>query len=60
MAGLFLVRGRDREFADTAIAAARAQFASHGFPSCTEISLPGGRLLHAPHISGGPESLLVA
>ncbi len=58
MAGLFLVRARDRDFADAALAAARAQFALHGFSACSEIELPGWRLLHAPHILGGPESLL--
>lgn len=59
MAGLFLVRARDRGFADSAIAAARAQFALHGFTGCSEPTLPGWRLLHAPAIPGGPESLLV-
>ena len=58
MAGLFLVRTRDRDFADAALAAARAQFVLHGFSACSEIALPGWRLLHAPHILGGPESLL--
>jgi asparagine synthase (glutamine-hydrolysing) len=41
------------------MAQARAQFARHGFPSLTEHALPGWRLLHAPHIIGGPESLLL-
>ena len=58
MAGLFLVRTRDRDFADAALAAARAQFALHGSSACSEVELPGWRLLHAPHILGGPESLL--
>lgn len=60
MAGLFLVRTRDRGFADRALAAAREQFALHGFSDCAEHDIPGWRLLHAPHIQGGPESLLVA
>ncbi|MEA3029089.1 MAG: hypothetical protein QOG13_414 [Sphingomonadales bacterium] len=59
MAGLFLVRTRDRGFADQALAAARKQFALHGFGDCTEHDIPGWHLLHAPHIQGGPESLLV-
>jgi len=59
MGGLFLVRTRDPGFADAALAGARAQFALHGFSDCTERSLPGWRMLHAPHILGGPESLLV-
>ena len=57
MGGLFLVRTDDPDFADGAMAAARAQFALHGFSACAEKALPGWRLLHAPHIIGGPESL---
>src|SRR5687768_2342369 len=59
MAGLYLVRARDPLFADAAMAAARAQFGRHGFAGCSEHVLPGWRVLHAPHIIGGPESLLV-
>lgn len=59
MAGLFLVQTRDRGFADSAMAAARAQFAAHGFAECTELARPGWILLHAPPIIGGPDSLLV-
>src|SRR5690349_11843698 len=59
MAGLFLVQTRDRAFAEAALAAARTQFAGHGFTDCTEHALPGWRLLHAPYIMGGPETLLV-
>src|SRR4051812_21417785 len=59
MAGLFLVRTRDRAFADTALAEARAQYARHGFAAPAELSLPGWRLLHVPYIEGGPETLLV-
>ena len=59
MAGLFLVSARDPEFADGAIAAARGQFARHGFAGLAEHGIPGWRLLHAPHILGGPESLFV-
>ena len=58
MAGLFLVQTRDRAFAETALAQARAQFGKHGFTGCTEHELPGWRLLHAPYILGGPETLL--
>lgn len=58
MAGLFLVQTRDPGFADPVFAVARAQFVRHGFANLTELSLPGWRLLHAPHILGGPESLL--
>ncbi len=57
MGALFLVRTSDPGFADKASAEARAQFALHGFRTCREIGLPGWRLLHAPHIIGGPESL---
>lgn len=58
MAGLFLVQTSDPEFARSAMARARAQFAVHGFRDFREMALPGWRLLHAPHIIGGPESLL--
>lgn len=59
MAGLFLVQARDRDFADSALAAARAQFALHGFAAGPELAVGGWRLLHAPYILGGPETLLV-
>jgi asparagine synthase (glutamine-hydrolysing) len=52
MAGLFLVRARDRDFAATALAAARGQFAG-----ATEKSIPGWHVLHAPYVLGGPETL---
>ncbi|MFN3387553.1 MAG: hypothetical protein ACK40O_01375 [Allosphingosinicella sp.] len=58
MAGLLLVRADDPAFADAAMAGARAQFGQHGFSDPFETALPGWRLLHAPHIIGGPESLL--
>ena len=58
MAALFLVRNRDPDTAQAAIDGARAQFGRHGFTGLAERSLPGWRLLHAPHIIGGPESLL--
>lgn len=60
MAGLFLAQTRDPDFADSALAAARRQFALHGFPAPSEAAFPGWRLLHAPHICGGPENLLAA
>lgn len=59
MAGLFLVQARDPEFARTALVGARTQFARHGFSGLQEIEFPGWRLLHAPHIIGGPDNLLV-
>ena len=59
MAGLFLVAARDRDFAEAALVAARAQFALHGFSGCSEHRIGGWRLLHAPYILGGPETLLV-
>ena len=58
MAALFLVRTSDPDAAGAAIAAARTQFAQHGFSGLAEKALPGWRLLHAPHILGGPESLV--
>jgi asparagine synthase (glutamine-hydrolysing) len=59
MAGLFIVNAHDPEYCGRLLSAAQAQFARHGFGAMTEIALPGWRLLHAPHILGGPESLLV-
>jgi asparagine synthase (glutamine-hydrolysing) len=59
MAGLFLVQARDRGFAESALACARAQFALHGFSGCSEHRIGGWILLHAPYILGGPQSLLV-
>lgn len=58
MAGLFLVQTGNPAFADDAMAAARAQFARHGFAAPTELALPGWRLLHAPPVFGGPDGLL--
>lgn len=57
MGALFLARAGNSDAADSAIAGARAQFARHGLALPAERSLPGWRLLHAPHILGGPESL---
>lgn len=59
MAGLFLVQARDPDFARSALAGARAQFARHGFADPVELRFPGWHLLHAPHIIGGPDNLLV-
>lgn len=59
MAGLFLVHTTDPDFAENALAEARAQFARHGFANCVEHGFPGWRLLHAPHILGGPQNLLI-
>ena len=58
MAALFLVRTADPDAAGAAIVSARAQFERHGLSGLAEKALPGWRLLHAPHIIGGPESLL--
>lgn len=59
MAGLFLVNAQDRDFAHSAMAAARAQFARHGFTDLGEMDLGGWKLLHAPYKMGGPETLHV-
>jgi asparagine synthase (glutamine-hydrolysing) len=59
MAGLFLIHAPDPAAAAETLAAARAQFARHGFPDPEEIAFDGWRLLHAPHVIGGPENLLV-
>lgn len=59
MAGIFIVDAQDPDFAARALVEARAQYARHGFPAGTEQRLPGWRVLHLPHIIGGPENLLV-
>ena len=59
MAGFFLASTRDPAFCDRAMAAARAQFPLHGFSGLSEVERPGWKLIQAPHIIGGPESLLV-
>jgi asparagine synthase (glutamine-hydrolysing) len=59
MAGLFLVQSSDMQAADSALAAARAQFERHGFTRLETLDFPGWRLLHAPHVIGGPDNLLV-
>ncbi|HEX8263264.1 MAG TPA: hypothetical protein VF547_10370, partial [Allosphingosinicella sp.] len=60
MGALFLVRSADPDAADSAMARARVQFGRHGLAGLAERAFPGWRLLHAPHILGGPESLLEA
>jgi hypothetical protein len=57
MGALFLVRTADPDAAEAAIAGARAQFGRHGLSAIAEKALPGWRLLHAPHILGGPDSV---
>ena len=57
MAGLFLVRDSDPDFAAQALIEARAQFAANGFADLTEQVFAGWRLLRAPYILGGPETL---
>lgn len=59
MAGFFLASTRFPAFCYRAMAAAREQFPLHGFSEPTEVERPGWKLIHAPHIIGGPESLLV-
>lgn len=59
MAGFLLASTRDPAFHDQAMAVAREQFPLHGFSALVEVARPGWTLLHAPHIIGGPESLLV-
>jgi hypothetical protein len=54
MAGLFLIRTDDAGLAEPALEEARRQFALHGFAEGREVTLPGWRLLHYPHILGGP------
>jgi asparagine synthetase B (glutamine-hydrolysing) len=58
MGALFVVRTRDPAFADAALAGARAQFVRHGLAAPAERERPGWRILHAPHILGGPETFL--
>jgi hypothetical protein len=59
MAGLFLARSDDPDKASASLAAARGQFARHGFAEPVLHEIPGWQLLHATPILGGPESLLV-
>ncbi|MGK6321144.1 hypothetical protein [Sphingomonas sp. DT-204] len=59
MAGLFLVRSGDSDFAEVALTAARAQYARHGFGEPVAVTLPGWELLHWPYAIGGPDCLLV-
>jgi asparagine synthase (glutamine-hydrolysing) len=56
MAGFFLCRNDDR--ADARLAAARAQFARHGFAAPTEFATATHRGFHVPFIHGGPQSFL--
>ncbi|MGZ8998103.1 MAG: hypothetical protein ACXW2T_04510 [Allosphingosinicella sp.] len=58
MAGLFLVRDSDPDFANEAIGQARAQFAANGFADLSEHRLSGWRLLRAHYIVGGPETFI--
>ncbi|HYG49023.1 MAG TPA: asparagine synthase C-terminal domain-containing protein [Allosphingosinicella sp.] len=57
MAALFLVSTSDPDYAQATIDGAREQFRRHGLSGLVERALPGWRLLHAPHIIGGPVSL---
>jgi hypothetical protein len=58
MGGIHLIRNSDRDFAQSGLKAARAQFARHGFAEPDEHALPGWTLLHAPFVYGGPETML--
>ncbi|GAA0738143.1 asparagine synthase C-terminal domain-containing protein [Sphingomonas japonica] len=58
MASLFLVHDADPDFADRAVATARAQYALHGFTAMTEHRVGRWRVLTAPYICGGPELVL--
>ena len=59
MAGLFLTRTDDPDFAEGALATARAQFALHGFGAPRAIAVPGWQGFHCASIIGGPDSLLI-
>lgn len=52
MGGFHLTR--DDAGAPARLAAARARFASHGFPEPTELAFPGWRGFHCGYIHGGP------
>ncbi|TFI59031.1 hypothetical protein E2493_07215 [Sphingomonas parva] len=58
MGALFVVRTSDPGFAASALAGARDQFARHGLAAPAERAVPGWRVLHAPHVLGGPETFL--
>ena len=58
MGALFLIRDDDPRLAAPALARAESQFALHGFRDTTTHALPGWRLLHAPYVFSGPETLL--
>ena len=59
MGALFLVRTDDDAFADSALAAARDQFALHGLPEPIERRFGGWAMLHAAPVFGGVETLAV-
>ncbi|PKP91512.1 MAG: hypothetical protein CVT77_11915 [Alphaproteobacteria bacterium HGW-Alphaproteobacteria-16] len=59
MAALFLTPTDSPAFADQAVVEARAAFAVQGFGAPSVHDLPGWRLLHYPHLLGGPQGLLV-
>lgn len=58
MTALFLVRDEDAAFAETAMAAARAEYSGHGFARLDAHRFPGWHVLHAPYIHGGPDNFL--
>ena len=59
MAALFLVRTEDVDFSEAALARARRQFSLQGSRDCSELEIPGWKILHAPYMQGGPDTLLV-
>ncbi|HEU0065897.1 MAG TPA: hypothetical protein VFQ57_01515 [Sphingomonas sp.] len=59
MGALFLVSTADPVFACQSETAAREQFALHGMRGLSGHDVPGWRLIHAPAINGGPDSLLI-
>lgn len=56
MAGFYLCRNDER--ATERLAAARVQFARHGFGAPTELATPTHRGFHVPFIHGGPDGFL--
>lgn len=57
MGALFIVDAKDPKFASEALAAGDRQLRLQGM-SPQEHGVPGWRLLHAPYIQGGPDTLL--
>jgi asparagine synthase (glutamine-hydrolysing) len=60
MSALFLVRNEDPQFSEAALARARHQFSLQGSKDCSELEIPGWKILHTPYVQGGPDTLLVS